>query len=144
MVKLSQSFTALLALLLFAVNQAVQAASLSMDRFANDELEVKVLSGENHPAPARRGNVVTFAAEITFKQGQGQALPAGTKLLVYWTIMCDKGLERHLIKAVKRQHEPLQVVSEQQLLQQAPNVRFTPITDPLSVAVANLICAEVK
>jgi hypothetical protein len=58
--------------------------------------------------------------------------------------MCDKGLERHLIKAVKRPHEPLQVVSEQQLLQQAPNVRFTSITDPLSVAVANLICAEVK
>jgi hypothetical protein len=38
--------------------------------------------------------VVTFAAAITFKQGRDQALPAGTELLVYWTIMCDKGLEQ--------------------------------------------------
>jgi hypothetical protein len=144
MVKLNQAFTALLALLLFSIITSAKAAPLSVDHFTNDELEVKILSGENHPAPARRGNVVTFAAEITFKQSQGQALTAGTQLLVYWTIMCDKGLERHLIKAVKRPHEPLQVVSEQQLLQQAPNVRFTPIMDPLSVAVANLICAEVK
>jgi hypothetical protein len=51
---------------------------------------------------------------------------------------------RHLVKAVKRPHEPLQVASDQQLLRQAPNVKFTPITDPLSVTVANLICAEVK
>jgi hypothetical protein len=91
MVKLSQAFTALLALLLFSV---ATAAPLSMDYFTNDELEVKILSGQNYPAPARRGNVVTFAAAITFKQGRDQALPAGTELLVYWTIMCDKGLEQ--------------------------------------------------